>query len=73
MRILISGAGIAGPTLAWYLAKAGARITIVEKNHSPPPWAEHRYQRQCTYSNQEDGAHRSDPTIQHNGKGYPIY
>jgi 2-polyprenyl-6-methoxyphenol hydroxylase-like FAD-dependent oxidoreductase len=34
MRVLISGAGIAGPTLAWFLAKAGARITIVEKSHS---------------------------------------
>ncbi|UJR18478.1 hypothetical protein I4U23_005384 [Adineta vaga] len=34
MRALISGAGIAGPTLAWFLAKTGARITIVEKSHS---------------------------------------
>ena len=34
MRVLISGAGIAGPTLAWFLAKAGARITIVEKSQS---------------------------------------
>ena len=31
MRVLISGAGIAGPTLAWFLARDGARITIVEK------------------------------------------
>ncbi|KAF1845723.1 FAD/NAD(P)-binding domain-containing protein [Cucurbitaria berberidis CBS 394.84] len=34
MHVLISGAGIAGPTLAWWLAKTGARITIVEKAHS---------------------------------------
>jgi 2-polyprenyl-6-methoxyphenol hydroxylase-like FAD-dependent oxidoreductase len=34
MRVLISGAGIAGPTLAWFLAKTGARITIVEKSDS---------------------------------------
>ncbi|KAI0129588.1 hypothetical protein BJ170DRAFT_281209 [Xylariales sp. AK1849] len=34
MRVLISGAGIAGPTLAWFLAKAGARVTIVEKSQS---------------------------------------
>jgi len=34
VRILISGAGIAGPTLAWFLAKAGARITVVEKSES---------------------------------------
>ncbi|KAK7468490.1 hypothetical protein VKT23_002996 [Stygiomarasmius scandens] len=34
MRVLINGAGIAGPTLAWFLAKAGARITIIEKSHS---------------------------------------
>lgn len=32
MRVLISGAGIAGPTLAWFLAKAGAEIDIVEKS-----------------------------------------
>lgn len=32
MRVLISGAGIAGPALAWHLAKAGARVTIVEKS-----------------------------------------
>ncbi|KAL3421887.1 pyridine nucleotide-disulfide oxidoreductase [Phlyctema vagabunda] len=34
MRVLISGAGIAGPTLAWYLTKAGSHITIVEKSQS---------------------------------------
>ena len=34
MRVLISGAGIAGPTVAWFLAKAGARITIFEKSHA---------------------------------------
>lgn len=32
MRILISGAGIAGPTFAWFLAKTGAQIDIVEKS-----------------------------------------
>lgn len=37
MRVLISGAGIAGPTLAWFLAKTGARITIFEKAHALLP------------------------------------
>jgi 2-polyprenyl-6-methoxyphenol hydroxylase-like FAD-dependent oxidoreductase len=37
MRVLISGAGIAGPTLAWFLAKTSARIIIVEKGHSVLP------------------------------------
>jgi 2-polyprenyl-6-methoxyphenol hydroxylase-like FAD-dependent oxidoreductase len=32
LRVLISGAGIAGSTLAWFLAKAGARITVIEKS-----------------------------------------
>ncbi|KAK5061420.1 hypothetical protein LTR84_007963 [Exophiala bonariae] len=32
MRVLISGAGIAGPTLAWFLAKTGTHIDIVEKS-----------------------------------------
>ncbi|KAL8837310.1 MAG: hypothetical protein Q9170_002567 [Blastenia crenularia] len=40
MRVLISGAGIAGPTLAWFLAKAGARITIVEKSKSLTPYGQ---------------------------------
>ncbi|MEO8276925.1 MAG: FAD-binding domain [Thermoanaerobaculia bacterium] len=31
MEILISGAGIAGPTLAWWLLQNGHRVTIVEK------------------------------------------
>ncbi|CAL8579871.1 hypothetical protein XPA_005601 [Xanthoria parietina] len=37
MRVLISGAGVAGPTLAWFLAKTGARITIFEKAHALLP------------------------------------
>ncbi|RVD84081.1 uncharacterized protein DFL_005849 [Arthrobotrys flagrans] len=37
MRVLISGAGIAGPSLAWFLAKAGARVTTVEKAQSLLP------------------------------------
>ncbi|KAH7166409.1 hypothetical protein EDB81DRAFT_681203 [Dactylonectria macrodidyma] len=37
MRVLISGAGIAGPTLAWFLARTGARVTIVEKSQSILP------------------------------------
>ena len=32
MRVLISGAGIAGPTLAWFLSKSGAHVTIVERS-----------------------------------------
>ncbi|KAL8634600.1 MAG: hypothetical protein Q9228_007805, partial [Teloschistes exilis] len=36
-RVLISGAGIAGPTLAWFLAKAGAHVTIFEKSHALLP------------------------------------
>lgn len=34
MNVLISGAGIAGPALAWFLAKTGARVNVVEKSHS---------------------------------------
>jgi 2-polyprenyl-6-methoxyphenol hydroxylase-like FAD-dependent oxidoreductase len=37
MHALISGAGIAGPTLAWFLANTGARVTVVEKSHSLLP------------------------------------
>jgi 2-polyprenyl-6-methoxyphenol hydroxylase-like FAD-dependent oxidoreductase len=31
MEVLISGAGIAGPNLAWWLLQGGHRVTIVEK------------------------------------------
>jgi 2-polyprenyl-6-methoxyphenol hydroxylase-like FAD-dependent oxidoreductase len=37
MRVLISGAGVAGPTLAWFLAKTGASITVVEKGQDILP------------------------------------
>ena len=37
MRVLVSGAGIAGPTLAWFLARTGARTTIFEKSHALLP------------------------------------
>jgi len=37
LTILISGAGIAGSTLAFLLAKTGARITVVEKAKSLLP------------------------------------
>ncbi len=29
--VLISGAGIAGPALAWWLLRAGVRVTVVER------------------------------------------
>ncbi|KAK6543472.1 hypothetical protein TWF694_000218 [Orbilia ellipsospora] len=31
MRVLISGVGVAGPSVAWFLARTGALITTVEK------------------------------------------
>lgn len=31
MRVLISGAGVAGPSLAYFLGKIGARVTVFEK------------------------------------------
>ncbi|KAI9653528.1 MAG: hypothetical protein M1821_007036 [Bathelium mastoideum] len=34
LRILISGASIAGPTLAYFLARSGAKVTIVERSPS---------------------------------------
>lgn len=34
MRVLISGAGVAGPTLAWFLAKIGAHVTVLEKSQN---------------------------------------
>lgn len=35
--VLISGAGIAGPALAYWLARAGAEVTVVERAPAPRP------------------------------------
>ncbi|KAJ4286804.1 hypothetical protein N0V90_013056 [Kalmusia sp. IMI 367209] len=40
MHVLISGAGIAGPTLAWFLAKAGVSVTVVEKSDAIRPYGQ---------------------------------
>ena len=37
MRVLISGGGIAGPALAFWLHRAGAQVTIVERAPAPRP------------------------------------
>jgi 2-polyprenyl-6-methoxyphenol hydroxylase-like FAD-dependent oxidoreductase len=37
MRVLISGAGIAGPALALWLHRAGADVTVVERADRPRP------------------------------------
>jgi 2-polyprenyl-6-methoxyphenol hydroxylase-like FAD-dependent oxidoreductase len=37
MRVLISGAGIAGPALAFWLHRAGATVTVVERAPAPRP------------------------------------
>ena len=35
LKVLISGAGIAGPIAAYFLAKTGAQVTIVERSRIP--------------------------------------
>jgi 2-polyprenyl-6-methoxyphenol hydroxylase-like FAD-dependent oxidoreductase len=37
MRVLISGGGIAGPALAFWLHRAGAEVTVVERAPGPRP------------------------------------
>jgi 2-polyprenyl-6-methoxyphenol hydroxylase-like FAD-dependent oxidoreductase len=37
MRVLISGGGIAGPALAFWLHRAGAEVTVVERAAGPRP------------------------------------
>lgn len=39
-RVLVSGAGIAGPSLAWFLAKTGANITVLEKAPTLLPYGQ---------------------------------
>ena len=40
MHVLISGAGIAGPTLAWFLAKLSITVTVVEKSDAIRPYGQ---------------------------------
>jgi flavin-dependent dehydrogenase len=40
MHVLISGAGVAGPAMAFFLAKTGARVTIFEKAHELLPYGQ---------------------------------
>lgn len=35
LRVLVSGLGIAGPTLAWWLGQAGFAVTVVERAPAP--------------------------------------
>ena len=70
MRVLISEAGIAGPTLPWFLARAGARITIVEKSHSLLPYGQNI---DMQGSHREDGASRSGSIIQHHRERYTFH
>ena len=35
MKILINGAGVAGPTLAWWLARSDHEVTLVERAPAP--------------------------------------
>ncbi|KAK7189583.1 hypothetical protein DPSP01_001577 [Paraphaeosphaeria sporulosa] len=40
MHVLISGAGIAGPTLAWFLVQTDIKVTIVEKSDAIRPYGQ---------------------------------
>ncbi|KAJ6455066.1 flavoprotein monooxygenase [Mycena vitilis] len=35
LNVLVSGAGIAGPSCAYWLSRAGARVTMIERSPSP--------------------------------------
>ena len=35
MKIIVLGAGVVGVTGAWYLAKAGHEVTVVERRRAP--------------------------------------
>jgi 2-polyprenyl-6-methoxyphenol hydroxylase-like FAD-dependent oxidoreductase len=37
MQVLVSGASIAGPTVAYWLARGGFEVTVVERAPSPRP------------------------------------
>ncbi len=35
MRVIVVGGGVIGVSTAWYLARAGFEVTVLERNHAP--------------------------------------
>ena len=59
MRICVLGAGVIGLTTVYFLAKAGHRVTIIDRNGLPA--------QEASYANQSDIASLS--TVQHTNFG----
>lgn len=59
MRILILGAGVIGVTTAYYLAKAGYEVTILDRNDKPAKETSFANGGQLSYAHAEPWSHPS--------------
>jgi D-amino-acid dehydrogenase len=50
MHVIVLGAGIAGVTTAWYLARSGCRVTVIDKASSIAAGTSHANAAQLSYS-----------------------
>jgi D-amino-acid dehydrogenase len=50
MRVCVLGAGVVGLTTAYYLARAGAQVTLVERSGAPGQGASYANGGQLSYS-----------------------
>lgn len=56
MKVIIMGAGVVGVTTAYFLAKAGHKVTVIEKDSSPGKGCSYANAGQLSYSHIESWA-----------------
>lgn len=61
MKVIVMGAGILGVTSAWYLAKAGHEVTVLERNSGAATEASYANGGQISVSHAEPWANPSAP------------
>jgi D-amino-acid dehydrogenase len=61
MRVLVLGAGVVGTTAAWYLAKAGHDVTVIERESAPALETSYANGGQISVSHAEPWANPAAP------------
>lgn len=61
--VLVVGAGLAGVTTAWYLARAGLRVTVIERQRGPAMETSHANGGQISISHPEPWSSPAAPAL----------
>ena len=61
MRVIVLGAGVVGTTAAWFLAKAGHQVTVIERQHAAGLETSFANGGQISVSHAEPWAHPGAP------------